>query len=149
MPTEKKSSVITEALTQQSKVMLANRLDAEFGAVQAEARAADPDDPMTEAQAVEAREKVAEADEKFATVAAAAGVTEDDIAREVTAQRRQQLTESLGIWQANLEIHQSFLDNPDMWGGVDFSGAPLNPDEQAVHVKALTAAIAAAEAELG
>lgn len=144
----KQSPVITEALTQQSKVMLAAKLDAEFGAAQAVARAADPDDPMTEAQAVEAVEKVTEADEKFATVAAAAGVTEADIAKEVTDQRRQQMTESLSTWRANLEIHQSFLDNPEQWGGVDLSGAPLDADEQAVNVKVLAAAIAAAEAEL-
>lgn len=142
------SEIITEALAAQAKAMLAAKLDAEFGQAQAEARAADPDDPMTEAQAVEAREKVAEAKEKFATVAAAAGVTEADIAREVTDLRRQQLTESLAVWRANLEIHQSFLDNPEQWGGVDLSGAPLDADEQAVNVKVLAAAIAAAEAEL-
>lgn len=142
------SEIITEALAAQAKAMLAAKLDAEFGQAQAEARAADPDDPMTEVQAAEAAEKVAEAKEKFATVAAAAGVTEADIAREVTDLRRQQLTESLAVWRANLEIHQSFLDNPEQWGGVDLSGAPLDADEQAVNVKVLAAAIAAAEAEL-
>lgn len=144
-----KSDFILEALANQSKTLLLARLDAEFGQVQAEARAADPEDPVTSDQAEAAAVAVQEVSDKFDTVSTAAGVAEADIIREVTSQRKAQLAESLTVWRQNLEVHISFRDHPEMWGGMDFSGAPLVFDEQAVHVKTLEAAIVAAEAELG
>lgn len=140
--------VIQEALETQAKMLLSAKLDAEFGSTQAEMRANDKEDPFTPAQAQEVQAAADEAGTKFDTVATAAGVDEADLLPEVQAQRNAELTTALETWKRDLKIHESFLNTPEIWGGVDFSGTPLNPDEQAMHVKTLQAAISAAEQEL-
>jgi len=146
--TDEIDPVIQKALEAQAKMLLAAKLDAEFGSAQADLRANDKDDPFTPTQAEEVQAASAEVAGRFETVATAAGVDENDIRPEVESQRRKDLTAALETWRKDLAIHESFLNNPEMWGGVDFSGTPLNAEEQAVHVKTLKAAVAAAEAEL-
>lgn len=142
------AEILADARKEAAAQRLLDSLRAESGKRQAEARAADPADPVTADQAADFSEKATEAADLADTVIAAAGLTKADVLAQVTATRRQELTASLDQWRKTLAIHQSFLDDPASWGGVDIAGQPLDPDEQANHVKTYLAAIADAEAEL-
>lgn len=147
-PVDQAAEILADARKEAAAQRLLDSLRAESGKRQAEARAADPADPVTAADAADFSEKATEAAALADTVIAAAGLTKADLLTQVTATRRQELTASLDQWNKTLAIHQSFLDDPASWGGVDIGGQPLDADEQAAHVKTYLAAIADAEAEL-
>ena len=142
------AEILADARKEAAGQRLLDSLRADSGQRQAEARAADPADPVTADQAADFADKATEAADLAATVIAAAGLTKGDLLTQVKAARRQELTAHLDQWRKTLAIHQSFLDDPASWGGVDIGGQPLDPDEQALHVKTYLAAIADAEAEL-
>lgn len=62
--------------------------------------------------------------------------------------RKEALRENLAKWRKDRKLHQDFVDNPDVYGGVDLGGAPLDPEEQLANVATLDAAIAESEAEI-
>ena len=142
------AEILADARKEAAAQRLLDSLRADSGKRQAEARAADPADPVTADQAADFSDKATEAADLADTVVAAAGLDKKDLMPQVRAARRQELEQNLGQWRKTLAIHQSFLDDPASWGGVDIGGQPLDADEQAAHVKSYQAAIADAEAEL-
>lgn len=146
--TDQADEILAEARKEAAGQRLLDALRADSGQRQAEVRAADPADPMTADQAVDLAVKATEAAALADTVIAAAGLTKADLISQVSAARRQELTQNLDQWRKTLAIHQSFLDDPASWGGVDIGGQPIDADEQAAHIKTYEAAIADAEAEL-
>ncbi len=142
------AEILADARKEAAAQRLLDSLRADSGQRQAEARAVDPADPVTADQAADFTDKATEAADLADTVIAAAGLDRADLLTQVSAARRQELTASLEQWRKTLAIHQSFLDDPASWGGVDIGGQPLDADEQAAHIKTYEAAIADAEAEL-
>ena len=142
------AEILADARKEAAAQRLLDSLRADSGKRQAEARAADPADPVTADQATDFSDKATEAADLADTVIAAAGLDKADLMPQVRAARRKELEQNLEQWRKTLAIHQSFLDDPASWGGVDIGGQPLDADEQAAHVKTYLAAIADAEAEL-
>lgn len=142
------AEILADARKEAAAQRLLASLRADSGKRQAEARAADPTDPVTADQAAEFSDKATEAADLADTVIAAAGLTKADLLPQVQAARRKELEQNLEQWRKTLAIHQSFLDDPASWGGVDIGGQPLDADEQALHIKTYLAAITDAETEL-
>ena len=147
-PVDEATEILADARKEAAAQRLLASLRADSGQRQAEARAADPADPVTDDQAADFAVKATEASDLADTVIAAAGLDKADLLPQVRAARRQELTQNLEQWRKTLAIHQSFLDDPASWGGVDIGGQPLDADEQANHIKTYEAAIADAEQEL-
>lgn len=107
-------------------------------------RADDDNDPTPMSAAKAAQDEAEKAAESVDAVVRSAGVKESTLVLERMQVVRQRIEE----WNRTLAIHQSYLDEPADWGGVDMGGAPLDPVVQAQHVQAYQSAIAAAEEEL-
>lgn len=108
-------------------------------------RAADGADHVVTREMVGPVEEQAEATGKQATaLVKAAGIDEATLKLE----RRETLRNLLTTWRQNLATHRDFLANPDDYGGVDFGGAELVPEEQQNAIYSLEASIAVAEEEL-
>lgn len=115
------------------------------------ARAADPTDPVTDEHAADAAAHLEAARARRARAARAAGLpAADQRAAEAAAdaEHRTTMQGRIAEWRRLRNVHQAMSDTPEAFGGVDLAGVPLDPAQQAEHVRAYAAAIAAAEADL-
>lgn len=108
-------------------------------------RAADGADKVVTKEMVEpVTDQAGKVGKQAEALVRAADVEVDELKRE----RQGQLRSLLDTWRRNLATHRDFLENPDDYGGVDFGGAEIVPEEQQNAIYSLEASIAVAEEEL-
>lgn len=123
---------------------------AEANAKRAELLAANPNHPDDEDKAVSARAKAASLKKSAKELLSGVGLTESDAVRLLKSDhnRIEALEGQIDEWKQKRDIHQDFVDNPDLYGGTDMGGTPLNAEANIRAVAELDAGIAAAQAEL-
>lgn len=111
-------------------------------------RAEDPEDPSVTPEMAERQEKaLKDLKAKRAAADKVSGLTAGELAEiegQAAVQQEQNTAQQVEQWKAQRAIHQDMLDNPEVYGGVDLGGAPIDPEQQRAHIKAFDAAIAAA-----
>lgn len=142
--TDKADPAVVAARNQQAATMQARAVEARQDARKARLRAANPDDLLTEDDAVEAETRATEAEALAEKVKAAAPSPNAEIERKVRAAQVEANKELVTRWKRERAIHYDLATNPDAYGGVDLGGAPIDVDAQMQMVYDLDAAIAAA-----
>lgn len=147
MPPTLDPAVVT-ARKEAARRALAAAADADFNARLIQAQADHEDVAVDQDAATTARQDADDLIAESDSVIAAQKADKDALQREVDKARRDALTAQVDEWKRLRAVHQDFVDNPDVYGGKDFSGAPLDADAQRSAVAQLDIAIAAAQGEL-
>lgn len=107
-------------------------------------RAADPNDPVEEATARQAAADAEKAGKGVETLVETAGIKMATL----VAEREATLRARKADWQRNLALHESYLNEPEKWDGVDLGGAEIVEADQAAAVQAYRTAVEQIDEEL-
>lgn len=139
---------VRERRKQRALELLGARLDAERRVKVIEALVPVEGHPADAPALERAKGEVTDRSEEFAAVVGGSGISEAELLATVRQQRKTSLRDQIEEWTRNRDLHEDMATNPDLYGGVDMGGAPLDAEVQRRFVLEYDAAIEAARAEL-